>query len=854
VSVSVNADLGESHIFLTGGTGFVGQAVLERLITSHPRTRISLLVRPKGRTRGEDRLRNLLRKPVFRSWREDAGPDEFERTLRERISVVEGTLDSLPPLPGDIDIVIHSASTVSFDPPVDQAFDTNVGGALGLYGALAASGSDPHVVHVSTAYVGGIRKGIASERRLTHEVDWRPEYDAARSARGRVELSSRQPEQLSRFMAEARARHGKEGPQAVARASEQARIDWVQARLVELGRIRAESLGWTDVYTLTKAFAERVAEELWSEAGHSLSIVRPSIIESALVHPYPGWIDGFKVADPIILAYGRGLLPEFPGLPDSILDVVPVDYVVNVILAVAANPPALPEAAYFHASSGSANPLPVHRMFRNVQDFFTANPLPQPGEGHVQVPTWKFPGGRKVERSLRARQRMNALAEGWYSLLPVTAGTRSRLARTRQRGADLETLRDLSSLYRAYVQTETIFDDKNTTALLGALPVRVRDEGGFDVRAIDWEDYLQNVHFPSITSLTRAFTSRSGSGSGSGSVSGPGSKKGSAPASAPGSGAAAPASGAAAPSSGPAATSPSAAAGAGRSASSTAGVSRPRARTRQPSHGAKGRTREKSLPRRPDVLAVFDLEGTVVDSNIVEQYLWVRSAGFGWAAWPGEALRLSGSLASYLRAERHDRGEFIRLFLRRYGGMPVARMKSIVRGGYRATMLRHTSPDAIERIRAHREAGHRTVLVTGSIGELAAPIAELFDEVVASSMDEKDGVLTGYLAKPPLVDEARAAWLRHYADEHGLDLAHSYGYGDSHADLVWLELLGHPSAVNPDSALWRAAERRHWPVRSWRRRGGVRPVDLGPRGARDVEVVKTGIEPVASEGPRTSGR
>jgi nucleoside-diphosphate-sugar epimerase len=48
-------------------------------------------------------------------------------------------------------VVIHGASTVSFDPPIDEAFDTNVGGAHGVYGALLASGSDPHVVHVSTA-------------------------------------------------------------------------------------------------------------------------------------------------------------------------------------------------------------------------------------------------------------------------------------------------------------------------------------------------------------------------------------------------------------------------------------------------------------------------------------------------------------------------------------------------------------------------------------------------------------------------------------------------------------------------------------------------------------------------------
>ena len=52
-------DLGRAHIFLTGGTGFVGQAILERLLSTHPETTISLLVRVKGSATGEDRLRTL---------------------------------------------------------------------------------------------------------------------------------------------------------------------------------------------------------------------------------------------------------------------------------------------------------------------------------------------------------------------------------------------------------------------------------------------------------------------------------------------------------------------------------------------------------------------------------------------------------------------------------------------------------------------------------------------------------------------------------------------------------------------------------------------------------------------------
>lgn len=742
---ALDLSLGSSHVLLTGGTGFVGQAILERLLSDHPDTIVSLLIRTKSGTSGEDRLRHLLRKPVFRSWRERVGDAEVERALTTRLRVLEGGLDSVPPLPKDLDVVIHSASSVSFDPPIDQAFETNVGGAVGLYEALLASGTDPHVVHVSTAYVGGLRKGIFPEASLTHDVDWRAEFEAARAARSRVELSSRQPEVLRRFVAEARAKHGKEGPLAVSREAEAARVDWVKAKLVDHGRMRAESLGWTDVYTLTKAFAERAAEQMWAASGHRLSFVRPAIVESALRHPYPGWIDGFKVADPLIMAYGRGMLPEFPGVPDSVLDVIPVDFVVNVIVAVAAVPGPAGEPQFFHISSGASNPLPIHRMFSNLSMFFTAHPLPTPDSGSIEAATWTFPGGRKVERAVRLRSRLNDARESVLVRLPSTTRTRKALTSVDQRRSDLESLQSLTDLYRHYIQSEIIFDDRKTKALQARIVASSTEEVardiGFEVTDIDWEEYFQTVHFPAVTTMTRAFSVRP----------------------------------------------PSAA--------------RP----------------EEKLPERSDVVAVFDLEGTVVDSNIVEQYLWVRSSGFGKAAWPGEVASLLTSLPGYLKAEQRDRGEFIRAFLRRYEGMPVARLEEVVSKNFAQTMLKHTMPEALERIAAHRAAGHRTVLVTGSIGTLVAPLAGLFDEVVAGTMHARDGIFTGYLAQPPLVDEARAAWLRQYAETNGLDLSASYGYGDSHADLVWLQLLGNPSAVNPDANLSREALRRKWRIRDWKR-------------------------------------
>lgn len=738
--------LTDEHVFLTGGTGFLGQAILERLLSSHPGTRITVLVRGKGSLTPAARLTNMMRKPVFASWIERVGEDEAKRQWASRVVAHDGSLGNVGTLPDDIDVVLHSASTVSFDPPIDEAFDTNVGGAHGVYGALLASKSDPHVVHISTAYVGGIRKGIAPEASLTHEVDWRAEYEAAKSARVRVELESRQPEALRRQLERARARHGKTGPQAVAAFAETARTEWVRERLVDYGRTRAESLGWTDVYTLTKAFAERAAEELWAEAGHRLSIVRPSIIESALTHPFPGWIDGFKVADPLIIAYGRGQLPDFPGLPDSVLDIIPVDFVVNAALAVAARKAVPREPKYFQVVSGKSNPLPFHRMYENVNVYFTANPLPDEN-GEIRVPKWRFPGGQKVEKALTKRERQAARAQRWVEKLPTTPRTRRWLDTLIKGQHGLQQLRAFTELYRAYVQTEIIFDDTNTRALLSTLSPEVRADEGFDVLEIDWEHYFQQIHFPAVTTLTRAFGKR------------------------------------------------------------------PAARSR----GA------RMLPARSDVLAVFDLEGTVLESNLVKQYLTLWAGTVPRLRVVHDLANFTFSLPKYLRAERRDRGEFIRTFMRRYQGFKVAEIEREVRGGFGRAMMRRALPEALRRVQEHRDAGHRTILVTGSIDLMVTPFLPFFDEVVAGSMQERDGVLTGFLADPPLVDEARAAWLRHYAAQHGYDLAHSYGYGDSHADLVWLQLLGHPSAVNPDIQLYRHAREKHWNVLDWKRRPAAAP-------------------------------
>src|SRR3712207_4465271 len=115
---------------------------------------------------------------------------------------------------------------------------------------------------------------------------------------------------MRRFTAEARRELGMVGEETeVAERVEQLRRAWARERLVERGNERARELGWQDVYTFTKSLAERRVLE---ERGKlPLVIFRPAIIESSIAEPRPGWIQGSRMADPIIMAFAKGILREF---------------------------------------------------------------------------------------------------------------------------------------------------------------------------------------------------------------------------------------------------------------------------------------------------------------------------------------------------------------------------------------------------------------------------------------------------------------------------------------------------------------------------------------------------------------
>ncbi|HEX3823174.1 MAG TPA: HAD-IB family hydrolase [Mycobacteriales bacterium] len=740
--------LAGQRILLTGATGFVGEALLERLLNDLPETPVTLLVRARGSLTATDRVRQVLAGPAFGRLRDRRG-DDLSPLLDDHVRVLEGDLDNVPPLPGDLDIVIHCAGEVSFDPAIDDGFATNLHGTLNLLAAIDASGARPHYLHVSTAYVAGRQQGHIREGRLDHNVDWRAEADVAAQLRDRAEIASRSAEQLAIFTAQAETEHGSSGALSVSAEAERRRREWVSKTLVDAGRERGRSLGWTDCYTFTKAMAERAVEQTATHL--PVTVLRPSIIESALAQPYPGWIEGFKMAEPIILAFGRGDLPDFPGIPDGVIDIIPVDLVVNATIAAAARVPEPGTPAYYTICSGARNPLSFGMLYELVREYFIAHPMVQRDRGEVRVPHWQFPGSERVDQLIRLADRAQRTTDRIVTSLPRSPRTRDwAKSLDRQRGR-IDFLRRYFDLYRPYADAELHFSDQTTLALHESLHPDDVERFGFDATIIDWRYYLQDVHVPAVVTPLTALSAMRG------------------PRIAP----------------------------------------------------------ARSVVSGENIVAVFDMDGTLLSSNVVESYLWLRLPELAAPAKAREVTEVARALPRWLATQKKDRSAFLRMVYRRYEGASLADLERIVDEDITATMLTRLSSHAVRAIREHRAAGHRLVLVTGAVTPLTRPVAALFDEVVAAELSvDSFGRCTGHLELPPLVGESRAAWLRHRALAAGWDLAASYAYADSASDLPLLRAVGHPVVIDPDVVLSRVARKERWPVESWH---------SGARKARSLE-------------------
>ena len=471
--------------------------------------------------------------------------------------------------------------------------------------------------------MAGSRRGLAPEAPLADtpfstDVDWRAEVAAARRARADADAASRDPELLARFAKEARPELGAAGAPLLAAKTEQLREEWVADRLVEAGRSRAKSLGWPDAYAYTKALAERALSEKQGDV--PVTIVRPSIIESALAEPQPGWIRGFRMAEPVIISYGRGLLKEFPGIPEGVVDVIPVDLVVADHHRRGGQGPRArrepPCTRWPPAPEPAALPP---RWSTSSREYFRRAPalrhraaspsscrdwsVPRPGPGPAPAPA-----GRQGPRPGREGRRPPCPSGASGPRSPPG----SRSAGTRASGP-WTTSSSTAPTPRPRPSSTTT----GCVALWDSLDADDQAAFGFDTTVIDWTHYVQDIHLPSVVQP------------------GPGPHH------------------------------------AGR-ASARADALRP------------GQAAPILSPDRH--MAAFDLENTLIASNVVESYSWLATRRLPDDERARFVAQHAGARArACWPSTGSDRGDFLRHFYRRYEGAPRRPARATTRGSCSAT-------------------------------------------------------------------------------------------------------------------------------------------------------------------------
>ncbi|XP_064601649.1 fatty acyl-CoA reductase 1-like [Liolophura sinensis] len=331
-SISVPEFYKNRCIFITGGTGFLGKALLEKLLRSCPEVRcIYVMIRPKRGKDIHERLEALLDTSLFDKVRTEQPGFENKviaiggDILDDNLGITEEDQQTLVE---NVSIIFHSAATVKFDEELKLSIQMNVLGVRKILKLAHKIKKLEALVHVSTAYANCDKEQIA-------EAVYPPPL---------------QPHKLINA------------------------VEWMDDEVIttltpKLTKPRPNT------YTYTKSMAEYLLTE---ERGDiPVAIVRPSIVGATWLEPVPGWVDNFNGPTGLLAAIGKGVLRIMKGDFHGTSDIIPVDIAVKLLIAAAwytaVERPK--DVKVYNGTTGQINRFTWGEMERMSHQYFLKNPV-----------------------------------------------------------------------------------------------------------------------------------------------------------------------------------------------------------------------------------------------------------------------------------------------------------------------------------------------------------------------------------------------------------------------------------------------------------------------------------------------
>ena len=516
--------LGGKTLLITGATGFLAKAVVEKILRCAPEVgRVYLVVRPRRKKDGTtlsaaERVEDeILQSAAFARLREMHGA-RFAPFMAEKVHAIEGdlTLDHLGLEPElyrllseEVNVVMTCAASVTFDEEIDAALQLNALGARRMM-EFARTCNRAILVHVSTAYVNGQLKGRIPE--VPPRPDWsmaqemgigNASFDLEKEIRDilaraeEIHDASRSAVQQKRFRRSALQQNARPTQRWLDAQMETFRKRWLKEQLIEEGMRRGQQWGWHDSYTLTKAMGEQLIVKHRGEL--PTVIIRPSIVESSLVEPEPGWIEGLKVADPLIDAVSKGRLPDFPGDKDMIVDIIPVDMVVNSMLAAMEHTAREGGISVYHVSTGDRNPIRFQQAFELSYEYFRQHPRLNRNNEPIPIRRWTYPTLAQFRRRYNLRYVYPLNAALWvfnrFSRITFLNNWKRRITVLK---SAISRMLYYASIYSPYTSLDCTFETGRTVGLHERLGPDDRLLFNGDVSRIQWKTYFQDIHIPGL--------------------------------------------------------------------------------------------------------------------------------------------------------------------------------------------------------------------------------------------------------------------------------------------------------------------------------------------------------------------